>query len=122
MGGAPSYVGYLDVIHNTSDINSLEAKILAGAYTSVNGSVATTPGVTPGITCDGSGTVTLQLCNNSESLANELGNVLLTGNVSTLILQGQNSAADYSIADNEEAILVLLTKLPRARAISRRCK
>jgi hypothetical protein len=108
VGGAPSYSGYFDVIHNTSGINSLEAKILEGTYTSVDGSVATTPDVTPGITCDGSGTVTLQLCNNSGSLANELGNVLLTGNVSTLILQGQSSDADYTTADSEEAVLVLL--------------
>jgi hypothetical protein len=101
--GSTSYVGAIDVIHNTSGINSLRAKIEGDAdTTNVDGSVATTTATTPGITCDGAGTVTLDL---HEPL---LRNVLITGNVSTLILQGQSSASDYTEADTFAAMLVLV--------------
>jgi hypothetical protein len=100
---APSYNGYFDVIHNQSGINSLRAKIEGVSSTAtVNGSVATTPATTPGVTCNGTGTVTLDL------LDHDLRSVLITSNVSTLILQGQSSAADYAEAENLPALLVLV--------------
>jgi hypothetical protein len=102
--GSTSYVGAIDVIHNTSGINSLRAKIEGDAdTTNVEGSVATTTATTPGITCNGAGTVTIDLADAA------LRNVLITGNVSTLILQGQSTAEDYAFVDASAwAILVLV--------------
>jgi len=102
--GSISYAGALDVIHNTSGINSLRAKIEGNSdTTTVDGTLATTTATTPGITCNGTGTVTIDLADPY------LRNVLITGNVSTLILQGQSTADDYAYADSSErAILVLV--------------
>jgi hypothetical protein len=100
-GAALFYSGQFDAIDNSNTAaNSSKAKVTSGAYTLVDGSVADSD-ATDGITCNGSGVVTIKL----DTL--ELGNVYIPGEISTLILTGQTAQND-STADDMTSILIVV--------------
>jgi hypothetical protein len=109
-GGADFYHGQFDALDNpTAGANSSLANVGASP---VNGTLVDADN-SDGVTCDGSGNVTVTLDNAA------LGNVLITsgwpnpgdpaipGGVSTLTLVGQSTSSNAT-ADDEPAIIVLL--------------
>jgi len=97
-GGASFYDGQFDALDNSNAAaNSSFTKV---AVSAVNGSAVDADN-TDGVTCDGSGHVTITLDKPA------LGNVLITGGVTTLTLTGQASAGNVA-ADDLPSILVLL--------------
>ncbi|MGH8046395.1 MAG: hypothetical protein ACREKL_04045 [Chthoniobacterales bacterium] len=101
-GAALIYSGQLDAINNSNAAaNSSVAKVTSGAYKLVDGSVVDNDATDDGITCDGSGVVTITLSTL------ELGNVYIPGEISTLILTGQTGAND-STADAMPSILIVV--------------
>lgn len=102
VAGVPSFAGGLDVIANTSGINSLAVMANTSApngLQTVNGGVISTSN---GVESDGGGTVRINL------LSSMLGNVIVRGGTTHLILTGQTTAADKISAGNEAAILILV--------------
>jgi len=105
-GNAPDFNGALNVVANTSGINSLAAMSITSALNGrqiVNGEVESDPSSgTNGVISDGEGTVTIDLLNP------DLGNVVIEGGTDHLILQGQTSEADRTAASNAAAVLILV--------------
>jgi hypothetical protein len=103
VNGAPSYAGNIDVVRNSSGINSLYAKVTAGTYIDVDGSVNQT---SQGVSSDGAGHVTINLLDDT------LTNVFIDKNVTSLTLTGQSTDTDYTTAGDEAAILILVNQSP----------
>jgi hypothetical protein len=101
VNGAPSYAGNIDVVSNTSGINSLYAKVIAGTYIDVDGSKTQS---SQGVSSNGSGAVTINLLDDT------LTNVFIDKNVTSLTLTGQSTDTDYTTAGDEAAILVLVNE------------
>lgn len=98
----PVFDGTLNVIANTSGINSLAVMSETSAVNGrqiVTGSEASDSN---GVISDGSGKVTIDLLNP------DLGNVLVTDGTDHLILKGQSSAADRIAAGNAAAVLIIV--------------
>lgn len=102
VGGVPSYSGALNVINNTSGINSLRLMAVTSAPNGLSVVDGSIDFQSNGVDCDGAGVVELNLANPA------LGNVLITGNVTTLRFLGQTSEADRTIAGNAAAIIVVV--------------
>ncbi len=96
VGGAASYDGRVDAIANGSGTNSLAVKA-SGAVT-ITGMSGTTAN---GVTSDGSGTVTINLTHP------ELDNVVIVGETSRIVFDGQSNAAQSTYAGNQIAVLVV---------------
>lgn len=101
VNGAPSYAGNIDVVRNSSGINSLYAKVTEGTYIDVDGSAVQS---SQGVSSDGAGNVTINL------LDNDLTNVFVEKNVTSLTLTGQSTDTDYETAGNQAAILILVNQ------------
>ena len=98
----PVFDGTLNVIANTSGINSLAVMSETSA---VNGRQIVTGASTSdsdGVVSDGAGKVTIDL------LDPDLGNVLVEDGTDHLILKGQSSAADRTAAGNAAAVLIIV--------------
>lgn len=100
IGSTTYYDGRLDVIANASNINSLWKKSNNAPLVTINGASATGPGYD----CDGAGTLQLDL---SEP---QLQYVQITGNISTLILDGQASTPDFNAAAGYRAMLIVVNQ------------
>lgn len=105
-GNAPAFNGALNVVANTSGINSLAVMSITSAINgrqTVNGEVESDPSSgTNGVISDGEGTVTIDLRNE------DLGNVVIEGGTDHLILKGQTSEADRMAAGNAAAALIIV--------------
>lgn len=107
-GGIPAYNGVLNVVGNGSGINSLLAMATTSAPNGVqfvDGAVETT---NSGVESDGAGVVTIDLADPA------LGNVILTGNVSSLVFTGQANLAEQVIAENATSIVVIANQISPA--------
>lgn len=104
IAGAPNYQGQLNVVANTSGINSLVAMAAASAPNGMQTITGSDASDEDGVHCDGSGNVTIDL------LDHQLGNVVITGNVTHLTFTGQTTAADRTSAGNAAAVLVVVNQ------------
>jgi hypothetical protein len=92
------YDGQFDALDNSDP--AANSSFTKAAVAAVDGATVDADD-TDGVTCDGSGHVTITLDKPA------LGNVLITGGVTTLTLTGQSSAGNVA-ADDLPAILVLI--------------
>lgn len=99
IGGVAEYGGRIDAVANASGINSLEAKAIAGGSVIAQGLTASTAN---GVDSDGLGKVTINL------LHPELENVVIAGETTEIVLQGQSSSAQRIYAGNQKAVLVVV--------------
>lgn len=96
------YDGTLNTVHNVeTQENSLSHKLLAGDHVVVDGMVE---GEQPGVFSDGSGTVMIDLGSPA------LSSVYMPGNVSTLVLQGQDSPEGLAEAGDLPAVMVVVNQ------------
>lgn len=103
-GGVASYDGFLNVVANSSGVNSLAVVAFDSAPNGVQTVYGSSVLDADGVSCDGVGNVEIDL------LEPALGNVLILGGVTHLTLVGQTSAADEISASNAAAILILVSQ------------
>lgn len=101
IGGVPAFNGSLNVIANQSGINSLLTMAGVSAPNGVRFIQGSTVTDSNGLVCDGAGVVTLDLLNPA------LGHVVMLGEVTQLIIEGQTNDVDRIAADDMAPVVVI---------------